>query len=174
MRHAALKMRVVLWLLSVAVGLLSQGVRAEGGAAEGGGRCEAALQRQDPAPFFGTHAPCASQRSAYCAHLDKLGREAFDRLADRVKSEDAAPNRARSGITTRAALSACGLDYDTLLARQCRAAYRQIDQGFLLRHCPAEAWSLGRAECERTPDTISPDFKDYCWYFNNGKAPLLK
>ncbi len=167
-------MRVVLWLLSLAVGLLSQGVRAEGNEAAAGGQCEAALERQDPAPFFGTHAPCASQKAAYCAHLGKLGREAFDRLADRVKSEDASPNRARGGITIREALSACGLDYDTLLARQCRVAYRQIDQGFLLRHCPEDAWTLGRAECERPPDDVSPEFKDYCWYFQNGQAPLFK
>ncbi|MDD5388812.1 MAG: hypothetical protein PHD37_05675 [Gallionellaceae bacterium] len=48
---------------------------------------------------------------------------------------------------------------------QCRRAYTRQDLDFLLAHCRFEAWSLARAQCERTLDSISPRYAAFCKAF---------
>lgn len=56
-------------------------------------------------------------------------------------------------------------------ARLCGRAYRAEDQAYLLANCPEEAWALARAQCERSADTVSPRYAEFCQLFHSGRAP---
>ncbi len=57
------------------------------------------------------------------------------------------------------------------MAQQCQQAFNQENLPFVLKHCPEEAWSLARAQCERSMDTVSPHYADFCHLFYTGNAP---
>jgi hypothetical protein len=98
--------------------------------------------------------------SALCAELRSQGPEAFERLAEQLDAE----RKLGSGANLDR-LAACGLDVEVLRQRQCGKAYNQQNLEFLLRHCRYEAWSLARAQCERSLDTISPRYAEFCRAF---------
>jgi hypothetical protein len=98
--------------------------------------------------------------SALCVELKDQGPEAFERLAERLDAE-----RKLGGGVNLDRLAACGLDVEVLRQRQCGKAYSQQNLEFLLRRCRYEAWSLARAQCERSLDTISPRYAEFCRAF---------
>ena len=98
--------------------------------------------------------------TALCAELVNQGPEAFERLAEQLDAE-----RKLGGGVNLGRLAACGLDVEALRQRQCGKAYSQQNMEFLLRHCRYEAWSLARAQCERSLDTISPRYAEFCRAF---------
>ena len=100
-----------------------------------------------------------SDRAA-CAELESQGPDAFSHLSERLEAE-----RQTGGVTDRNLLAACGLDYEALRERQCGRAYSGQNLEFLLRHCRDEAWSLARAQCERSLDTITPRYAKFCRAF---------
>jgi len=97
---------------------------------------------------------------AVCAELVNQGPEAFERLAEQLDAE-----QKLGGGVNLDRLAACGLDVETLRQRQCGRAYSQQNLEFLLRYCRYEAWSLARAQCERSLDTISPRYTEFCRAF---------
>jgi hypothetical protein len=122
------------------------------------------------AAVFGPDAPCAGRRPDFCARLGNLDPADHHRMSERLKTERQNPVAQTNGTSLQDALSACGLDVDTLYARQCLKAYLQENLDFVLKHCPAEAWSLARAQCERIPDTVSDRYHDFCELFYAGRA----
>lgn len=98
--------------------------------------------------------------SALCAELSSQGPEAFERMAEQLDAE-----RKLGGGVNLDRLAACGLDIEVLRQRQCGKAYNQQNFEFLLRRCRYEAWSLARAQCERSLDTISPRYAEFCRAF---------
>ena len=91
--------------------------------------------------------------------------DAFDQLAGRMQTE---PRRAE------AMLGACGLDYETLRRQHCDRAYSHEDLQFIYAHCPDEAWSLARAQCERNTGSESARYAEFCRAFKSGRAPDLR
>jgi len=98
--------------------------------------------------------------SAGCTELESQGPEAFSRLVEQLETETKL-----GGGASLDRLAACGLDVEVLRQRQCGKAYSQQNLEFLLRHCRYEAWSLARAQCERSLDTISPRYAEFCRAF---------
>lgn len=123
-------------------------------------RCRDVVKDLRTDVVFGPHAPCAGSRDAFCASLQTLAPERFAALSP-LETRPDGPEARRLA----AAMAACGLDYDGLRERQCQAAFRREDVGFVLGHCPYEAWSLARAQCERNLDTISPRYYELCKRF---------
>ncbi len=123
--------------------------------------CAEAVRALQPASVFGASASCISSQPAFCEALGRLPPERFETLATLL---EATPN-SLPARQMEAALSACGLDYAALHDRQCQSAYGHEEIGFVLRHCPFEAWALARAQCERNLDTISPRYYELCLRF---------
>ncbi|OIO78457.1 MAG: hypothetical protein AUJ86_05470 [Hydrogenophilaceae bacterium CG1_02_62_390] len=63
-------------------------------------------------------------------------------------------------------------DANATLAQQCRQAYRQENQMFVLDNCPEAAWALARAQCERQANSIAPRYVEFCRRFYTGTAPI--
>ncbi len=97
---------------------------------------------------------------AACAGLATLEPDAFSHLAQQVEAE-----QQQGGGPVMARLAACGVDFDALRQRQCNKAYTRQNLEFLLRYCRYEAWSLARAQCERSLDSISPRYAEFCRAF---------
>ena len=98
--------------------------------------------------------------TALCAELVNQGPEAFSHLVEQLEAE-----QKLGGGVNMDRLATCGLDYEALRQRQCGKAYSQQNLEFLLRHCRYEAWSLARAQCERSLETISPRYVEFCRTF---------
>jgi hypothetical protein len=123
--------------------------------------CAEAVRALQPETVFGPAAACASSQPAFCTALRGLSPARFESVFMRFES---APD-SHDARQMSAALQACGLDHADLLYRQCQSAFRQQEIGFVLRHCPSEAWSLARAQCERNLDSISPRYYELCAHF---------
>jgi hypothetical protein len=102
-----------------------------------------------------------ASKQTFCTALDQLDQATFEPLSALIDSGANSPQ----ALGMSDALSTCGFDYSTLLDRYCQKAYRLEDVAFILRHCPNEAWSLARAQCERNLDSISPRFYELCIHF---------
>ena len=124
--------------------------------------CEQALRALKTEAFIGVRAGCPGQREAFCRRLGEP--ESFALLTDRWQSDR---------VATQAALAACALDYDGLHAHLCSQGYNHEDLVFVYRHCPDEAWSLARAQCERNTGSESPRYAEFCRDFKSGRAPTL-
>jgi hypothetical protein len=131
--------------------------------------CRAALARVDPVPFLAVDGQCVADRPALCHRLQELTATEFDTLASSLRGEAPAPGH--GDMSLQSALTACGLDYADLQARQCSRAYSHEDLDFVLKYCREEAWSLARAQCERASDTVSERYADFCYRFHHGMAP---
>lgn len=123
--------------------------------------CAAAVHALRANAVFGPAATCASSKPAFCETLSGLSNDRYEEL---VALFDKAPD-SREARGMSEALAACGLDYAGLQYRQCQVAFRHEEIDFVLRHCPNEAWSLARAQCERNLDTISPRYYELCRRF---------
>lgn len=127
--------------------------------------CDRMILALEPAAVFGPDAPCSPHKKAFCVRLETLNLGDFDQLADRVKAERGTAVSAMRPVKLEAAFSACGLDFQTLRSQQCLKAYRQESLGIVGKHCPDEAWALARAQCERSSDTVSGRYAEFCHGF---------
>jgi len=144
--------------LPLLVMLLTLGLTAH---ADDDSACTIAVRTLQPASIFSASAACAASQPAFCAALDHLDTAGFEPIALLLEAGATSPPALQMSI----ALNACGVDYPALHDRQCQKAYRYEEVDFILRHCPDEAWSLARAQCERNLDSISPRYFGLCSHF---------
>jgi hypothetical protein len=133
--------------------------------------CDQAVHELDYSRFLGSHAQCAGRKQDFCSLLANLDADKFERLAAEPKAEHEGRGLRRRNMTLPEAFVACGLDFDMVHYRHCQKAYRQENLEFVSRYCPGEAWSLARAQCERSPETVSIRYRTFCDLFYSGKAP---
>jgi hypothetical protein len=141
------------------------------GWARADGSCEQATRKLDYSKFLGINGQCTEHKEEFCNQLANLDPEEFERLAAKPKGESGNARRHPGKMTVPEAFAACGLDFDTIHYRHCEKAYRQENLDFVSNYCPGEAWSLARAQCERSPETVSSRYVRFCNLFYTGKAP---
>lgn len=105
-------------------------------------------------------AGAGSLEEAKCAELGNPDQAMFEEMMTVLAAQS---GNVSAGLRNR--LAACGLDAEKLGQRFCRQAYLAQDTEVLLKHCRDESWALARAQCERSFDSISPRFAEFCKAF---------